>query len=112
MYEIYCTISKFDSGRGNEVPSHTLTILLAFPEEKRDFSTDPVNITFNADEGSAEPERSISIPIVNDGVDEAIEENFIVLLTLVEASNLSGVNVSQPARISSVCHIVDVDGKN
>jgi len=46
-----------------------LTILLAFPEEKRDFSTDPVNITFNADEGSAQPERSISIPIVNDGVD-------------------------------------------
>ena len=49
---------------------------------------------------------------MNDGVDEAIEENFIVLLTLVEASNPSGVNVSQPTRISSVCRIVDVDGKN
>ena len=92
--------------------SHTVSIPVAFPEENRDFSTDPVNITFNADERSAEPVRSISIPIVNDGVDEAIEENFIVLLTLVEASNPSGVNVSQPARISSLCRIVDVDGKN
>ena len=91
---------------------YLLTHSLAFPEEVRDFSTDPVNITFNADEGSAEPERSITIPIVNDGVDEAIEENFIVLLTLVEASNPFGVSVSQPARIYSVCRIVDVDGKN
>ena len=92
--------------------SHTLSTPVAFPEEDRDFSTDPVNITFNADEGNAQPERSIFIPIVNDGVDEANEENFIVLLTLVEASNLSGVNVSQPARISSLCRIADVDGKN
>ena len=45
-------------------------------------------------------------------MDEAIEENFIALLTLVEASNPSGVNVSQPARISSMCRIADVDGKS
>jgi len=92
--------------------SHTLSTPVAFPEEDRDFSTDPVNITFNADEGSAQAERSIFIPIVSDGVDEANVEIFIVLLTIVEASNATGVNVSQPARISSLCRIVDVDGKN
>ena len=88
-----------------------MTISLAFPEENKDFSTEPVNITFSADEGDEAPERTIFIPIVNDGVDEAIEEKFIVLLTLLDASNRSSVNVSQPARISSVCRIVDVDGR-
>ena len=87
-----------------------MSIPLAFPEEDRDFSTDPVNITFDADEGDVITERSIFVPLVDDDVDEAIEENFIVLLNLLEASNLSAVNVSRPARISSVARIVDNDG--
>lgn len=45
---------------------------------------------------------------MNDGVDEADQENFIVILTLVSAANPASVNLVVN---SSLCLIVDVDGK-
>ena len=74
----------------------------------QDFSTEPVNVTFPADEGNRVAERIIQIPIVNDGVDEADQENFIVILTLLSAANPASVDLVVN---SSLCMIEDVDGK-
>ena len=45
---------------------------------------------------------------MNDGIDEADQENFIVILTLVSAANPASVDLVVN---SSLCLIVDVDGK-
>lgn len=45
---------------------------------------------------------------MNDGIDEADQENFIVILTLLSAANPASVDLVVN---SSLCLIVDLDGK-
>ena len=76
-----------------------------------DFSTDAIDITFPADEGaSLTLQIDAVIPIVDDQIDEADGEYFILHLSL-----LNGASFSPSATLSdsvSVGTITDNDGKS
>ncbi len=90
-------------------------VFSAFPEARRDFSTTPVTITFPSDKGDGiiplgtdEIPGSVSIPIVNDKVNERLEM-FFVVLQLVEAEFPTRVFLTQLN--TSFCVIEDNDRK-
>lgn len=68
-----------------------------------------VRITFDPDEFEDQIERGAPIPIVDDLVDEATEQVFVVQLHLVNSINPSLVHLTR--RPSALCRIVDNDRK-
>ncbi len=77
-------------------------------EDRRDFSTDVITVRFEADQtGPQVNEVTASVPIIDDDIDEAPEEVFMIDLTLLSSINtLTRIN-----RRSSLCIINDNDGR-
>lgn len=51
-------------------------------------------------------EQTLRIPIADDLINEAVQQNFVVILNVSDASISSGYRIS---RASSLCRIVDND---
>ncbi len=76
-----------------------------FPEDRRDFVPDMIAVTFEADEfGIQGSDIQVRVPIVDDDVDEADEEVFILVVAA------PGISVEAAGRTSSLCIIQDDDG--
>ena len=74
-----------------------------------DFNNTNITLIFEPDEDMPVIEMSASIPFVDDAINEAIEQVFIVQLRLVSSIRQAGVDLS--TRPSSLCRIIDNDGK-
>ena len=85
------------------------TPTVAEPVDRRDFSPDVIIVRFESDEfGEQGTERSVSVEIFDDEIDEADIEVFIIGISLNESvDSRSGVSMS---RASSLCLIADDDG--
>jgi len=75
-----------------------------------DFNTAIFNVTFPSDERRASPIADVPSPImiVDDEIDEAEEQFFIVYLEIIEAVEPNLITIT---RANSTCIIVDNDGK-
>ena len=75
-----------------------------------DFDNTSIIIIFEPDEdGTPMNERSAPIPIVDDAINEATEQVFIVELRLINSLDPATVDLS--TRPSSLCRIIDNDRK-
>ena len=75
-----------------------------------DFNNTNITLIFEPDEdGTPMNERSAPVPIVDDAINEATEQVFIVELRLV--SSLDPARVDLSTRPSSLCKITDNDRK-
>ena len=80
----------------------------AYPPDREDFSPDVIIVTFQADEaGTQINDMPAPITILDDQLNEALEEVFIVVLTLESSTDPGGVIIT---RESSLCRIIDNDG--
>ena len=80
----------------------------AYPPEREDFSSDVIMVTFPADEiGPQINDVAAPIVIFDDEINEALQEVFIVVLSLENSTNPGNVVIS---RVSSLCRIIDNDG--
>ena len=70
-----------------------------------------IEITYPVDEGLPSPIPNVraSIPVVDDTIDEADEQQFIAFLEVTDAINLS--NVDNSVRNITICRIDDDDRK-
>ena len=77
--------------------------------DEADFNTTIFNVTFPSDEGHL-PIADVPAPImiVDDPIDEAEEQFFIVYMQIIEAVEPNMITVT---RANSTCIIVDNDGK-
>ena len=77
----------------------------------QDFNNSIITITFEADEFEAEAiiEIFTPIPIFDDVINEAVEQFFVVQLSLVSSQNPAGVDSS--FRSASLGRIIDNDRK-
>ena len=76
-----------------------------------DFNNASVTLIFEPDEdGTPMNERGAPIPIVDDAINEATEQVFVVELRLV--SSLDPATVELDTRPSSLCRIIDNDRKS
>ena len=71
----------------------------------KDFESDVIHVEFLPDEYSRVNDLRVHVPIIDDNINEATEEYFIVKLT----SSNTRVNVIEPS--ISLCTIVDDDRK-
>ena len=76
-----------------------------------DFNNTNITLIFEPDENAVVlvSEMSVPIPIVDDAINEATEQVFIVELRLVSSINPATVDLSK--RPSSLCGIIDNDRK-
>ena len=76
--------------------------------EEADFDGTPLEIVFPADEGLPSPIFNVraDIPVVNDNIDEAHEQQFIAFLEVINATN-----PSLSLRNTTICRINDDDRK-
>ena len=80
----------------------------AYPPDREDFSSDVVVVTFEADEfGRQINDMAAPIVIFDDELNEALEEVFIVVLTLQSSTDPGSVIIT---RVSALCRIFDNDG--
>ena len=80
----------------------------AYPPDREDFSSEVAVVIFQADEfGPQINDVPAPIVIFDDEINEALEEIFIVVLTLESSSNPAGVAIT---RECSLCRIIDNDG--
>ena len=79
--------------------------------DEADFNSTVIVITFPADE-SGPMNNSLSAPIavVDDQINEAREQQFYIVLTVVAAVNPAAINTT--LRNSSLCMIIDNDRKH
>ena len=77
--------------------------------EEADFDGTPLEIVFPADEGLLSPLLNMraDIPVVNDNIDEAHEQQFIAFLEIINATNPNLFLV----RNTTICRINDDDCK-
>ena len=82
-----------------------------FFTEEADFDGTVLEIIFPADENLPRPifELPANIPIVDDEINEANIQKFIVSLQLFSALHSSHVKIEQN---TSICNIIDNDGKS
>ena len=74
-----------------------------------DFNNSAIRITFEPDENAPDNERAAPIAIVNDLINEADEQVFIVELRLINSTNPAGIDLT--TRPASICVIVDDDSR-
>ena len=80
------------------------------PVERRDFLPDAILRTIQPDEdGIQEFDFNVSVPIVDDVINEP-EELFIIVLSVESSQYSDGLTVN-PTRRSSLCRIFDNDGE-
>ena len=75
----------------------------------QDFNSSVITITFDADEDAEISEVGASIPIINDVINEAVEQLFVIQLSLVSSLNPARVDTSD--RSASLGRIIDNDRK-
>lgn len=71
-----------------------------------DFDNTILSITFQADEDNPINDIPLTIPITDDAINEAIEQDFVVILNLTDSVN---PDMTILAKISSLCRIIDND---
>ena len=74
-----------------------------------DFDNTVIKITFEPDEGAPDNECAAPIPVVNDLINEADEQVFIVELRLISSTNPAGIDLT--IRPASLCRITNDDSK-
>ena len=75
-----------------------------------DFNNTVIRITFDPDEDTFDNERAAPIPIIDDLVNEADEQVFIVQLHIVDSINPGAIDLD--VRPASICRIVNDDSKS
>ena len=73
-----------------------------------DFDNTTLTVTFQSDEDDPVNELSVPVAIVDDDVDEASEQDFVVVLKLSESINPERISLG---RNVSLCRITDDDSK-
>lgn len=74
-----------------------------------DFNSTVIRITLDPDENNGIYEVLVPVPLVNDQINEAVEQNFIVELRLINSINPDGIDLT--IRPASACRIIDDDRK-
>lgn len=74
-----------------------------------DFNNTVIRVVFEADEDSAVNDVSVPIDIVDDPINEAAEQAFIVQLKLIGSTNPGLADLTE--RPASLCRIIDNDRK-
>ena len=74
-----------------------------------DFDNTVIRITFEPDENAGVNERAAPIAVVNDLINEADEQVFVVELRLISSTNPAGIDLI--IRPASICRIFNDDGK-
>ncbi|MCG8622067.1 MAG: hypothetical protein MJE68_08760 [Proteobacteria bacterium] len=85
---------------------HRLHFLLH--ADLNDFNDTVLTITFLADEDNPVNDIPLSIPITDDAINEANEQDFVVILNLTDSVNPALINLP---RTSTLCRIIDNDRK-
>ena len=91
-------------------PTYYLLLTFSHYTEEADFDSTVINITYPVDEGLPSPIANVraSIPVVDDPIDEADEQQFIAYFEITNATNLDGVYTGLNI---TICRIDDDDGK-
>ena len=87
---------------------HPLSPLFPFID-LQDFNNTIITITFDADEDAELSELRAPILIFDDAINEAIEQFFVVQLSLASSLNPAGVNIG--FRSTTLGRIIDNDRK-
>lgn len=74
-----------------------------------DFNNTNITIIFEPDEDAEVGEKSAPIFILDDAINEATEQVFVVELRLISRRNIATVDLS--VRPSALCRIIDNDRK-
>ena len=74
-----------------------------------DFDNTVIRITFEPDENAGVNEGAAPIPVVNDLINEADEQVFIVELRLIRSTNPAAIDLT--IRPASICRIINDDSK-
>ena len=74
-----------------------------------DFDNATAQVTFFPDEDNPINEHLVPITIMDDDIDEAIEQIFVI--TLKHKESIREESISLETRNSSLCRIIDNDGK-
>ena len=78
--------------------------------DSNDFNSSVIVVTFQPDEtGQQVNDVDTPVSIVNDTINEAEEQDFVVTLDLVSATDNSSVTIS---RKDALCRIIDDDGEH
>lgn len=85
-------------------------ILCSLCTDLEDFNSTVLTLTFQADENSSTPTNDIElrVPIADDAINEANEQDFVVILNLTNSVNPA---LTVLPRVSSLCRIIDNDRK-
>ena len=83
-------------------------MILYLHSDLNDFDDKVLTITFQADEDSPLNDILLSIPITDDAINEAIEQDFVVMLNLTDSISPA---LTMLSRVSSLCRIIDNDRK-
>ena len=86
---------------------HVPPLTATFCTDTNDFNATAFNVLFPADEVLNIPDVVEFIPIVDDEIDEAHEQVFIMLLKVLEAVNFDLITIT---RSTSFGRIIDNDG--
>ena len=86
-----------------------IIIIFFFLPDLEDFDNTVIRIIFEPDENVADNEGAAPIPVVNDLINEADEQVFIVELHLISSTNPSAIDLT--TRPASICRIINDDGK-
>ena len=87
-----------------------MSVFFFFHVDLKDFGNTVIRITFIPDENALDNERAAPIAVVNDAINEADEQVFIVQLHLINSTNPDGIKLS--IRPASLCRIIDDDSKS
>ena len=85
------------------------TFFSTFISDLNDFNSTPVTLIIPPDEQSlGVVDFPVTIGIVDDAINEATEQVFVVQLQVVNSTSQSSIDLS--SRPSSLCRIIDNDG--
>ena len=82
---------------------------LFYISDLSDFDNTVIRITFEPDENAGINERAAPIAVVNDLINEADEQVFVVELRLISSTNPAAIDLT--TRPASQCRIINNDGK-
>ena len=87
----------------------TINFSVADFSDFADFDNTTLTVTFQSDEDAPVNEHSVPVAIVDDDVNEAMEQDFVVVLRLSESINQESISLE--TRNVSLCRIIDDDCK-
>ena len=87
----------------------SLLLYISTHADLNDFDDTVLTVTFLADEDNPTNDILLRIPITDDAINEANEQDFVVTLNLTDSMN---PHLTTLSRISSLCRIIDNDRKS